>query len=222
MPSAPNARFPAAAARVLLSLALVAALAACSPDEEATDVQGAGGSSPSPRAGSTGPATPGGSDGGTSGNGGASGGSIRVAAKDRKRTVRGRAPGYVQIESASLDPAVDRLQMTVELTGKIPRKMPNQNSVLRVTFMITTKDGVRYTFEAQCLRTGWGAFASGGKTPEYIPELALSERGLTLTIDPLYIGGLRPFDWLASVAWTEGDVNYAFDVVPAEGFASYP
>ncbi|HJR45414.1 MAG TPA: hypothetical protein VJ927_07395, partial [Actinomycetota bacterium] len=80
----------------------------------------------------------------------------------------------------------------------------------------------RYVFEAQCIRTGWGTFASGGTQPEYIPELTLDGRSLTLKVDPLYVGGLRPFDWIASVAWTEGDVNYAFDVVPAEGFAGYP
>ena len=114
------------------------------------------------------------------------------------------------------------MTMAVKLAGEMPERMPNQKSILRVTFMVSMKDGTRYTFEAQCLRTGWGTFAAGGADPEYIPELALSERGLSLTIDPLYIGGLRPFEWLASVAWTEGDVNYAFDVVPAEGFASYP
>ena len=221
MPSAPNARFPARTTRVLASLLLVAALA-CSPDDETPDTQGAGGSPASPRPGSSGPATPGaGSDGGGAGAEGASG-SVRIAAEDRKRTVRGRAPGYVQIASASLDAAVDRLAMTVRLNGRLPRRMPNQKSILRVTFLISMKNGTRYTFEAQCIRTGWGAFAAGGADPEYIPELALSKRGLTMTIDPLYIGGLRPFEWLANVAWTEGDVNYAFDVVPAEGFAAYP
>lgn len=205
-----------------MGLLLALAPVGCSPDDDPPTAAEAGRSQDSPGRDPSEP--PGDASSGSSGEpGGADGGaSIEVAAKDRKRTVRGSAPPYVRIRSASLDAQVDRLTMAVGLAGKMPRKMPNGRSVLRVTFMITTKDGVRYIFEAQCLRTGWGTFASGGSTPEYIPELTLTDRGLELTIDPVYFGGLRPFDWLASVAWTEGSTNYAFDVVPAEGFASYP
>ena len=222
MPSAPNARFPARSATLLVAVLVALGPTACSPEDEVSR-PGESGRSPT----SAGPDPSGSptsrdaSDDGEAGSPGSSG-SVQIAAEDRKRTVRGRAPAYVQIRSASLDAGADRLTMAVKLAGEMPERMPNQKSILRVTFMVSMKDGTRYTFEAQCLRTGWGTFAAGGSDPEYIPELALSERGLSLTIDPLYIGGLRPFEWLASVAWTEGDVNYAFDVVPAEGFASYP
>ena len=222
MPSAPNARFPAHGATVLLGLLLVLALAGCSPDDDQSTPEGASGSPatsvPTSPDGSAG----GGAEAGGEADGGEGRASVEISAEDRKRTVRGSAPAYVKIRSASLDTAVDRLTMSVELTGRIPRKMPNQKSILRVTFLVSMKNGTRYTFEAQCLRTGWGTFAAGGSDPEYIPELAFSKRRLTMTIDPLYIGGLRPFEWLANVAWTEGDVNYAFDVVPRQGFASYP
>lgn len=222
MPSAPLATFPSRSTRVLTGLVTLVMLISCSPDDDPSGLQSDGSSGTAPRSGSSSPSNPGSASDAGDVDGAGIPSSVRIGAEDRKRTVRGSAPAYVQIASASVDAAVDRLRMAIELTGKVPRKMPNPNSVLRATFMLTAKDGVKYIFEAQCLRTGWGAFASGGSTPDYIPVLSLSERGLTLTIDPVYIGGLRPFDWLVSVAWTEGSANYAFDVVPAEGFASYP
>ena len=104
----------------------------------------------------------------------------------------------------------------------LPQRMPDRISILRVSFMLTMKDGRKYTFEAQCVRPGWGTFASGGPEDAPIPELSVEGPRLELTVDPAYIGGIQPFEWIANVAWTSGEANYAFDAAPKQGLASFP
>ena len=147
---------------------------------------------------------------------------VQIKDKDSKRAVRGEAPPYVEIDSASVDGSVDRLLFEVALAGPVPEKMPDDQSVLRVTFTVTAAGGRRFTFDAQCVHPGWGTYASGGPEDFPIPELALRGRRLQLAVDPAYMGGLQPFDWLVNVAWTSGAANYAFDAAPKQGFASYP
>ncbi|HJR45749.1 MAG TPA: hypothetical protein VJ927_09105, partial [Actinomycetota bacterium] len=190
MRSAPSGTFPPPWARLLAALVAVALLGACTGD--------GGGATPD-EAGGDRAASPGGtgdSAEGSEGEGGAEGDeaaaagtSAGVRADDRKRTVRGTAPEYVRIASASLTGTAEAFLMEVELAGRLPKRMPDQKSVLRAAFQLTAKDGTRYVFEAQCIRTGWGTFASGGTQPEYIPELTLDGRSLTLKVDPLYVGG---------------------------------
>ncbi len=147
---------------------------------------------------------------------------VGIVDRDRKRTVRGTAPAYIEIEEASVIGSIDALRLSVTLAGPVPARMPNPHSILRVTFALTTKAGHRYTFEAQCVRPGWGTFASGGPDDAPIPELTVRGSRLQLTVDPAYIGGLQPFDWLVTAAWTSREANYAFDAAPRKGFASYP
>lgn len=148
---------------------------------------------------------------------------VSVTDKAARRTVRGAAaPPYVEIDRASVDGSVDRLVFGVELAGRIPERMPDRVSALRVTFTLTTAAKRRYTFEAQCVSSGWSAYASGGPEDAPIPELAIRGSRLELAVDPAYIGGLQPFDWMVNVAWTSGEANYAFDAAPEQGVASYP
>lgn len=144
--------------------------------------------------------------------------------KDSKRTVRGEAPAYVEIKAASASgyAAEGQLVFGVTLAGKIPEQMPDRHSVLRVTFRVVTADGRRYTFEGQCVQSGWGSFQSGGPDAAPLPDIALRNDTMGLVVDPAYIGGLQPFEWVANVAWTSGDANYAFDAAPTKGFADYP
>ncbi len=161
-----------------------------------------------------------------SGTGGANEGdrvrTARVSDRDSRRTIRGEAPAYVEVEGASVRGAVDALRFRLELAGPVPTRMPDRRSVLRVTFMVTTADGRRYSFEAQCIRPGWGTFAAGGPEEAPIPELTITGRRLELAVDPAYVGGLQPFEWLANVAWTSGEANYAFDAAPKQGYARFP
>ena len=149
---------------------------------------------------------------------------VVVVDKDSKRTIRGEAPPYAEIASAEVVGTATELSLRMTLAGPLPARMPNPHSVLRVSFMLTTKDGRRFTFDAQCVRAGWGAFASGGPEDAPPPDLVTTDHGGTIAIavDPSYIGGLQPFEWIASVAWTSGAANYAFDSAPVSGTANFP
>lgn len=212
MRSPPGARFPSRLAKALIALAL---MTACTESTTPPAEQAAPSVSPAPTR--------------TKGEGDQARGEgqvqeriVTVRDKAARRTVRGKAPPYVEIARASVDGSVTRLLFGVELTGRIPQRMPDKVSVLRVTFTVTTAAKRRYTFEAQCVRPGWGAYASGGPEDAPLPELEIRGSRLELAVDPAYIGGLQPFNWMVNVAWTSGEANYAFDAAPEEGFAGYP
>lgn len=212
MRSPQRARFPSRLAMALITLVVAAG---CTEDPAPTVPQPTPSVSPAPTR--------------TEGDGNQARGEGRVqertvSVRDRaeRRTVRGAAPPFVEIDRASVDGSVDRLVFAVELAGRIPDRMPDRVSVLRVTFTVTTATKRRYTFEAQGVRAGWGAYASGGPEGAPAPGLAIRGSRLEIAVDPAYIGGLQPFDWMVNVAWTSGEANYAFDAAPEEGFASYP
>ena len=212
MRSPPGARFPSRLAMALIALALAAG---CTEDPALPPEQAVPSVSPAPTR------TRGEGDD-THGEGQVQERTVLVRDKATRRTVRGMAPPYVEIDRASVDGSVTRLVFGVELAGRIPKRMPDKVSALRVTFTLTTAAKRRYTFEAQGVRPGWGAYASGGPEDAPIPELAIRGSRLELAVDPAYIGGLQPFDWLVNVAWTSGEAKYAFDAAPEKGFASYP
>ena len=147
---------------------------------------------------------------------------VTVTDRGDKRTVRGSAPAYMEIESATVEGSVDELRLGVTLADRAPLMMPDEDSLLRVTFTVRTKDGRRIQFDAQCVRTGWGSFASGGDGEDYFPEVEVGGKRIDIVADPAFMGGLQPFEWVASVAWTQGEADYAFDSAPVRGFASYP
>src|SRR5688500_14877325 len=191
-----GARFPSRSA----ALALVAALTACT-----------GGAPPAPEPGHPGSVLPretaaedsGDAHDERSGSGtGRAMDSVVVIDGDSRRTVRGEAPPYVEIRSAEVVGAPDELSLRMTLAGDLPARIPDDHSVLRVSFMITTKDGRRFTFDAQCVRAGWGALATGGPKEAPPPDLVMSDHGGTIAVsaDPSYIGGLTPDDWMGSVA----------------------
>ena len=211
-----GARFPSAVA----GLFAVVLLASCTPDDEpSTAVTPT--VSPAPEASGT---TAGSDrDDGSGPDGGRRSGIARVRDKDGRRTIRGEAPPYVEIESASVEGRIaGSLTFSVELAGDVPQRMPDRRSILRVTFTVNAAGGKRYTFEAQCVRPGWGAFASGGPPDAPIPEITIEGARLDLSVDPAYMNGLQPFEWMVNVAWTSGEANYAFDAAPKQGFARYP
>ena len=216
MRSPQGARFPSAAAGLFAAAVLVA----CTASEDPPTVV-----SPTTSAdtGATGATNGNGRGDEPSTDGGRGSGIARVRDQDDRRTVRGEAPPYVEIESASVQGRVaESLTFSVELAGGIPQRMPDRRSILRVTFIVNAAGGKRYTFEAQCVRPGWGAFASGGPPDAPLPEIAIDGPRLDLTVDPAYMNGLQPFEWMVNVAWTSGEANYAFDAAPKRGFARYP
>ena len=216
MRSPSGARFPSRFAALLCAVLL----GACTGGDDAPVAE-----APTPASSSPRETTPGGERGGSDADNSAlagDGSTVTVAAGDSKRTVRGEAPPYVEIESAEVAGSVDGLRLGVTLAGGIPEKMPDAESVLRVSFMLTMKDGRKFTFDAQCVKPGWGTFAAGGPEDAEIPELSIEGKRLELLVDPAYIGGLQPFEWIVSVAWTAGEANYAFDNAPKQGLASFP
>ena len=216
MRSPSGARFPSR----LTALLLVVLLGACTGGDDAPAPE-----TPTPAVATPQATSPAGARGGSEAENsslGGDGSKVVVADRDSKRTVRGEAPPYVEIESAEVSGAVDELRLGVTLAGGVPQKMPDGESVLRVSFMLTMKDGRKFTFDAQCVKPGWGTFAAGGAEDAPIPELAIEGKRLALVVDPTYIGGIQPFEWIVSVAWTSGTANYAFDNAPKRGLASFP
>ena len=210
-----TARFPAGGLALLLALGVAGG---CTDDPEPGPAGAPSSASPNPEIDAipSEPSTEGPDDRTDQGD--------RVTIRDRgnKRTVRGSAPPYMEIESATVEGSIDELRLGVTLAERAPLKMPNEKSLLRVTFTVRTKDGRRLQFDAQCVRTGWGSFASGGTGEDYFPEVEVRGQQIDIVADPAFMGGLQPFEWVASVAWTRGETDYAFDSVPAGGFASYP
>jgi hypothetical protein len=147
-----------------------------------------------------------------------------VADKDERRTVTGTAPSYVEIASVRVAGSAEALTLTMRLRGPVPERMPNSSSILRVSYKVTTATGDAFVFDAQCVADGWSTSASGGPEGSAVPVLLLDEdRGIvTLQIDPDYIGGPQPFDWISTVSWSGRDGDFAFDVVPATGTERYP
>ena len=208
--------FPSRASTGLVAILL--AVSGCTQDRPASDR-----AEPTAPPAQTATAQPG-SPRSDEGGGGGQREAVTVTDEKKRRTTRGEgAPAYVELASARVEGTPDALTFTVALAGPVPRTMPNGNSTLRVTFTVIGKGGAgRYRFDAQCIQRGWGAFASGGTDEGYLPELAVGGKSVTLSVDPAYLGGLRAFDWLANVAWTEGRTAYAFDSIPESGFATFP
>ena len=162
-------------------------------------------------------------DGG-GGNGSRNNRSTKIGDKGSRRTVTGTAPSYVEIESAEVAGGPGSLSLAMALDGPVPERMPDENSVLRVSFRLKSKTGQTYMFDAQCGRAGWGTFATGGPEDFPVPGLTVAEDGSSVTIhvDPAYMGGLQPFEWIATVTWSGSGGDYAFDVAPSSGLARYP
>lgn len=156
--------------------------------------------------------------------GSAEGAIATVADKDDRRTATGTAPSYVEIESVRVAGSAEALALTIRFRGPIPERMPDARSILRVSFKVTTATGDAFMFDAQCVADGWGTSASGGPEGASPPNLLLdAARGIvTLQVDPAYIGGIQPFEWISTVSWSGRDGDYAFDVVPATGTERYP
>jgi hypothetical protein len=147
-----------------------------------------------------------------------------VADKDERRTATGTAPSYVEIESVRVAGSADALTLTMRFRGPVPERMPDARSILRVSFKVTTATGHAFMFDAQCVADGWSTSASGGPEGSPVPALLLdADRGIvTLQVDPGYIGGPQPFEWISTVSWSGRDGDYAFDVVPTTGTERYP
>jgi hypothetical protein len=147
-----------------------------------------------------------------------------VADKDQRRTATGTAPSYVEIESVRVAGSAEVLTLTMRFRGPVPERMPDARSILRVSFKLTTATGEAFMFDAQCVADGWSTSASGGPEGSPLPVLLLDAgRGIvTLQVEPGYIGGPQPFEWISTVSWSGRDGDYAFDVVPATGTERYP
>ena len=147
-----------------------------------------------------------------------------VADKDERRTATGTAPSYVEIDSVRVAGSAEALSLTMRFRGPVPERMPDARSILRVSFKVTTATGDAFMFDAQCVADGWSTSASGGPEGSSLPVLLLDAgRGsVTLQVDPAYIGGPQPFEWISTVSWSGRDGDYAFDVVPARGTERYP
>lgn len=154
----------------------------------------------------------------------ANGAIATVADKDRRRTASGAAPSYVEIESVRVAGSAEALTLAMKFRGPVPERMPDARSILRVSFKLTTATGEAFTFDAQCVADGWSTSASGGPEGSPLPALLLDARrgSVTLQVDPGYIGGPQPFEWISTVSWSGRDGDYAFDVVPATGTERYP
>jgi hypothetical protein len=150
---------------------------------------------------------------------GGSGGRVRDPAK--RRTVTGRAPTYVEIESARLRDTGARLALSLSLAGPIPERMPDDRSELRVTFALTNKSGQRYSVIAQATEGGWEGFISGTKDPGAPDKLLISPQQIRILVGWDRLGGRQPLRWNANVTWTRPP-NTAFDIVPERGYASFP
>lgn len=162
-------------------------------------------------------------DGSESNGGSASeGAATSVADRDSKRTVTGTPPRYLEIAEAGVAGSPGRLNLSVSLRGPIPERMPDESSALRIGFRLRTKSGRTFTFEANCVRAGWDTFATGGPEEFPAPELALNGETIELRVDPAYMGGIQPFEWIATATWSGADGDYAFDVTPRTGLANYP
>jgi hypothetical protein len=110
----------------------------------------------------------------------------------------------------------------MSLSGSIPERMPDEGSALRISFRLKTKAGKTFTFDAHCVRSGWGTFATGGPEESPVPELALDGDTMEMHVEPSYMGGIQPFEWIATATWSGADGDYAFDVAPRAGLAHYP
>ena len=218
MRSPRGGRFPA------LGLVLFLALSpapSCTSEDGGSRTEVAASRSPATGAGTEsaeGPAEDG------DGSGSRSDVSTRIRDKGSRRTVTGTAPSYVEIESVEVTGGPESLSLAMALRGPVPERMPDNDSVLRVSFRVKTKTGPTFMFDAQCVRAGWGTFATGGPEDYPVPALDIAADGssITLQVDPAYMGGFKPFEWIATVTWSGSGGDYAFDVAPSSGLAGYP
>ncbi len=217
---------PARGRRIALVVLTSLLAVACTAEDDPAPVAASPGQSQSPKAGGE---QGGGGDaqrkGGQSGGATAQEDSVELQGRGTDRTTSGRVPGYVSIEAAEVQGAVDALRLSVTLRGPIPERMPDAYTTLRVSFLIVTKDGKRFSFDAEGSDEGWAPTASGGDVGDFPGSLEISGPDAIMTVDPAYMGGLQPFQWLSSAAWVRNAPNgtsYGFDSLPKGGFAQYP
>jgi hypothetical protein len=145
----------------------------------------------------------------------------RVEVSDRRsrRTTSGDVPGYVEIAGASIEADADSLLFTVRLAGDAPRRMP-AGAAFRVTCQVLMHGGDKVNLDAQATESGWTAAATAGDDDTLPVALHVGTTEIEMEIDRNLVG-LRPFRWLASIAWTKGTA-YGFDSAPEDGYADFP
>jgi hypothetical protein len=137
---------------------------------------------------------------------------VRDPAPDAE--TRGDAPSYVEITEASIAGHPDSAVFSISVAGKIPKKMPDNDTVTYVSFALQRKDRT-YSVNASCERDGWRANVNGGRS--FPGAFSISGKTLTMSVPWESVGGKKGFDWRADSSWTRSslvDTHYGLDSAP--------
>jgi hypothetical protein len=167
---------------------------------------------------------------GSGGPGGSGGGeapeaaSLTVEERKSDATSSGDVTGYPELSSATLEGSDEGVTIELGFARAVPQKVP-AGVRMTVAFSIIDAEGNRYLLNALS-DDGWtvGVVTSAGQA-EFGGRFDISGKRVTIGIPWTDLGGPRPFNWIASSAWTgnpEKGTSYAFDSIPDSGFSGFP
>ncbi len=153
-------------------------------------------------------------------------GTARVSEPQPDGKKQGITPDYPEVLDVTIEGLGENFRITITTNGEIPQQMPNDKTIMVISFQLFRSEKEGYAFAAQATDKGWKPFAGGkDKQTKFPGTFEVTGNQIVMVVPWSYVNGAYPFKWLAASNWFQSLANtthYIFDLVPSKNQANFP